>query len=405
MRDLPIGWSKPKLSDVYWFQEGPGVRNWQFKQSGVKLLNVANITTEGVLDLSKTDRHLDLAEVTQKYQHFLVDAGDLVIASSGISFDDDGFLRTRGVFIEEKHLPLCMNTSTIRFKAKEGVSDLNFFKYWLQSYEFRNQVSKFVTGTAQLNFGPSHLKKMHITLPPLGEQQRIAAVLDKADALRAKRRHALARLDALLQSTFLHLFGDPVTNPMGWEVKPISKITDVKTGSTPSRDQEGNYGGEVHWVKTTEVDWGIITNTEETVTKQGIESARLKIYPKGSVIIAMYGQGKTRGKSAVLGIDATVNQACAVLLPSDKLKTEYISILLRHSYKSLRELGRGGNQPNLNLSLVKSFEIPLPPIELQARFAETVKTIQRMQADHARHLYKLDNLFHALQQRAFKGEL
>ncbi len=88
------------LSEAYWFQEGPGVRKWQFHTNGIKLLNVANITKEGVLDLSRTDRHLSKDEVARKYNHFLLDEGDLVIASSGISFDEDAMLRTRGAFVE-----------------------------------------------------------------------------------------------------------------------------------------------------------------------------------------------------------------------------------------------------------------------------------------------------------------
>jgi len=110
------------LSEAYWFQEGPGVRKWQFTDSGIKLLNVGNIEKDGRLNLEKTDRHLSKEEVAQKYSHFLVDKGDLVIASSGISFDDDGLLRTRGAFVENHQLPLCLNTSTIRFKAVEGVA-------------------------------------------------------------------------------------------------------------------------------------------------------------------------------------------------------------------------------------------------------------------------------------------
>jgi type I restriction enzyme S subunit len=107
-------WIEADLTDAYWFQEGPGVRNWQFTTYGIKLLNVANILKTGTIDLSKTDRCLSTEEVQQKYKHFLADAGDLVIASSGISFDTDGLLRTRGAFVKANHLPLCMNTSTIR---------------------------------------------------------------------------------------------------------------------------------------------------------------------------------------------------------------------------------------------------------------------------------------------------
>ena len=124
-------WPTLPLTEAFWFQEGPGVRNWQFTTSGIKLLNVANIEKGGMLNLEKTDRHLNETEVAKKYSHFLVDAGDLVIASSGISFDDDGLLRTRGAFVRAEQLPLCLNTSTIRFKAIDGVSDLRFLRLWL----------------------------------------------------------------------------------------------------------------------------------------------------------------------------------------------------------------------------------------------------------------------------------
>lgn len=223
-----------KFAEAFWFQEGPGVRNWQFTDHGVKLLNVANILKTGVIDLSKTDRHLATEEVQARYSHFLADEGDLVIASSGITIDTDGFLRTRGAFLEKHHLPLCINTSTIRFKALEGISYLGFLKHWLQSFEFRSQITREVTGIAQKNFGPSHLKRLTVSLPPLPEQKRISAILDAADALRAKRRETLAQLDTLLQSTFLDMFGDPVTNPKGWEIRALGKICDVRDGTHDS---------------------------------------------------------------------------------------------------------------------------------------------------------------------------
>src|SRR6266481_2283472 len=137
-------WPSTPLADAYWFQEGPGVRNWQFRNDGIKLLNVANITKGGSLDLSKTTRHLSVDEVAEKYPHFLMDEGDLVIASSGISFDENGLLRTRGAFVEAKHLPLCLNTSTIRSKPTDGISSLAWLRYWIDSTEFREQITRLV---------------------------------------------------------------------------------------------------------------------------------------------------------------------------------------------------------------------------------------------------------------------
>ena len=196
----PKQWPRVGLRDAYWFQEGPGVRKWQFQEEGVKLLNVGNIEKDGSLNLDKTNRYLATAEAFGKYRHFLVDAGDLVIASSGISFDVDGLLRTRGAFVSEEHLPLCMNTSTIRFKAIEGVSDLRFLWVWLDSREFRSQITRFVTGSAQQNFGPSHLSSLLITLPPLAVQHELARRVLAVDTLRVDHRASVAELDCLFSS-------------------------------------------------------------------------------------------------------------------------------------------------------------------------------------------------------------
>ena len=218
-RTIPLG-------EAFWFQEGPGVRKWQFTTSGIKLLNVGNILLSGDLDLSKTDRCLGREEVEKRYKHFLVDEGDLVIASSGISFDDDGLLRTRGVFVQRSHLPLCLNTSTIRFKSK-GETDLHYLRFWLDSREFRSQITRRVTGSAQQNFGPSHLEDIRISLPDLSEQQRISELLEQADRLRRTRRYALELSDTFLPAAFLQLFGDPVRNTKRWPIVAVEEAGTV----------------------------------------------------------------------------------------------------------------------------------------------------------------------------------
>jgi type I restriction enzyme S subunit len=201
-----VTWNTRPLDSCYWFQEGPGVRHWQFTDRGVKLLNVGNIEKTGFLNLGKTDKYLAEQEAYGKYKHFLVDAGDLVIASSGISFDQDGMLRTRGAFVQAEHLPLCMNTSTIRFKALEGISDLRFLWVWLGSSEFRSQITRRVTGSAQQNFGPSHLKSLIITLPPLPVQERFATQVEAIGQLRSLQQIQRDDLDALFASVQYRAF-------------------------------------------------------------------------------------------------------------------------------------------------------------------------------------------------------
>ena len=247
--------------------------------------------------------------------------------------------------------------------------------------------------------------RQRLLLPPLAEQKRIAGILDAADALRAKRRESLAQLDTLLQSTFLDMFGDPVTNPMGWEETCIGDVAQMGTGSTPSRRHKHYFAGSIPWVKSTEVDWGVIGDTFEYVSSAGVKAARLKLYPRGSIVLALYGQGKTRGKCAVLGLDATINQACCVIVPRDDLSSAFLFQYLKQSYRRLRAESRGGNQENLNMGIVRSFSIPLPPLILQHRFAAIVESVEQQKASQRTHLSELDTLFASLQSRAFSGDL
>ena len=194
------------FADVFWLQEGPGVRRWQFTAEGVKLLNVGNITPDGKVDLEKTNRHISEEEAFGRYSHFLVDEGDLLMPSSGIPIDEDGLLRTRSAFASAEHLPLCMNTSTIRFKPKMDGASLLFLQGWLQSREFRTQITKRVTGSAQKNFGPSHLKQLQITLPEPSAQSEFEEKLNKIRGLRASLSPSVAETDGLIGSISHRLF-------------------------------------------------------------------------------------------------------------------------------------------------------------------------------------------------------
>ena len=231
--------------EVVWFQEGPGVRNTQYTNSGVKLLNVANLV-DGKVDLSNTDRYISEEEAYGKYKHFLVDDGDFIIASSGIKVE---YFDKKMGFISETQLPLCMNTSTIRFKVLDkSILDIRYFMYFLKTDRFKQQLAREITGSAQLNFGPSHLKKMHLPLIDLTAQRHIAAVLDKVSDLMAKRRQQLDKLDELVKSRFIEMFGDINVNDKGWTIQPLGELCTIVRGGSP-RPIEKFLGGDVPWIK------------------------------------------------------------------------------------------------------------------------------------------------------------
>lgn len=194
-------WEAQNLKDIIWFQEGPGVRKYQFTKRGVKLLNGTNIQ-QGVLDLDRTDRYISEKEAFGWYSHFLVDNGDILIACSGITvarFDE------KVTIAEKYHLPLCMNTSTMRFKMKSDSIFKGFFMHYLKSSDFKKQIGGQATGSAQLNFGPSHVEKVIMEIPTSDEQRAIAKILSDMDAEIAQLESKKEKYQAIKQGMMQEL--------------------------------------------------------------------------------------------------------------------------------------------------------------------------------------------------------
>ena len=307
--------------------------------------------------------------------------------------------------IDEASVDAILSTGFAVLRPNPQYVYSGYLRSWVASDAFQFAKDRLCTGATQKAITNAKIKTLPIPLPPLAEQKRIAGILDAADALRARRREALAQLDILLQSTFLDMFGDPVTNPKGWKVTRIGHATQMGTGSTPSRNQKNYFDGSIPWVKSMDVNWGTVTATSECLSSDGVKAARLKLYPKGSIILALYGQGKTRGKCAILGIDATINQACCALVPRDPNCTQYLFEFLKYSYHRLRGESRGGNQENLNMGIVRRFPVPFPPLDFQRRYADLAKSVEKQRTSQLAHLAELDTLMASLQSRAFDGDL
>ncbi len=195
-------WSVLPLQKVCWFQEGPGVRTHQFKTAGVKLLNGTNIAKGKVL-LETTNRYISQIEADGAYNHFLVDEGDILLATSGITIDR---LDEKVAIAKREDLPLCMNTSTVRFKVSNAKLTASYLYVFLRSNEFKNQIGQQATGSAQINFGPSHLEKIEISVPPtLIEQTAIATILSDMDTEIAALEERQTKTRALKQGMMQEL--------------------------------------------------------------------------------------------------------------------------------------------------------------------------------------------------------
>ena len=247
--------------------------------------------------------------------------------------------------------------------------------------------------------------RLEIPLPPLAEQQRIAAILDQAEVLRAKRRYALAQLDTLTQSLFLDLFGDPVNNPKGWPKQPMGKLMNIRRGSSP-RPIEPFLGGTINWIKigdATSDDDIYISHCADKIIEGGLKKT---VYLKaGSLIFANC--GVSLGFARILKIDGCIHDGWPSLadVPEDRLDKLFLLKALNAITTRFRKMAPEGTQPNLNTDLIKSFPIVLPPLPLQREFTAQVSAVERLKAAQRASLAKLDALFASLQHRAFRGEL
>lgn len=193
---IPEHWEAAPLPDVVFLQEGPGLRKWQWTESGMKVINVTNILGDGSVDTTNTSRFISTAEYEKTYRHFTVDAGDIVVASSGNTYGKVGR-------ISPKDLPLMMNTSVIRFHTSDPKRLNGDFLYaFLRSEAFRNQIESFVIGSAQPNFGPTHLKRMVMPLPPLHIQRFIAGILSSYDDLIENSRRRITILESMARTLY-----------------------------------------------------------------------------------------------------------------------------------------------------------------------------------------------------------
>ena len=364
-----------KIDEVLFFQEGPGVRNTQYTSAGVKLLNVANLV-DGKVDLSTSDRYISEEEAYGKYKHFLCDEGDFIVASSGIKVE---YIDKKMGFIEKSMLPLCMNTSTIRFKVKNlDILRIRYFMYYLKSQHFKSQLARHITGSAQLNYGPSHLKKMVMPLASLDKQDEIVEKLDRIQNAINIREQQLAKLDELVKSRFIELFGDPVENDHRWQTQPLESVCKTIVDcpySTPSYTDEdtGYMCIRTSIVKKNRIMWDEIEYIPEHEYYQRIQRKRPE---KGDVVYTREG--------AILGIAAMIDRECNVALGQRSMLLspnttmclpQFLSAAMNFESFLRKALGgvSGSASPHINVGDIKAFAIILPPIELQEQFATFVE--------------------------------
>nr|WP_315408232.1 restriction endonuclease subunit S [uncultured Prevotella sp.] len=242
-----------------------------------------------------------------------------------------------------------------------------FFYYWFLCNSFQCELGKITSKTGQTKFNKTNLKKILIPLPPLSVQKEIVRILDKFTTLEAeldcrKRQYEYYR-NQLLSFDMLNRGEQRLNNVKWMTIKKISK--NISSGGTPRSNITAYYGGDIPWLRTQEVNFSDIWDTDVKITKEGMDASSAKYIPANCVIIAMY--GATVGRVGINKIPLTTNQACAnIEVNEDIALYRYVFHYLSSQYEYIKSLG-AGSQTNINSRIIKELRIPIPPLSEQQR--------------------------------------
>jgi type I restriction enzyme, S subunit len=420
---LPQGWAEAQLGGVVYYQEGPGLRKWQFGDSGIPFLNIRTFEN-GRINRSRC-QFVKISEFGGKYEHFLLEAGDIVVSSSG----------TLGkiAVVTESDLPLMLNTSTIRFRSlSEDVLVQEFLRYFLLSSRFTEQIEASKTGSAIFNYGPSHLRGMSITLPPAPEQRRIVAkleaLLSKVDSCRKRldripallKRFRQALLAAACSGRLTADWRDSATGagvlPSDWQCVEFGAVIRHGPHNGLYKPQT-SYGTGTPIVRIDAFYDGSITNWADLkrvrLEKLEIEQFALK---DADILINRVNSPKFLGKSALVCRmpEPSVYESNMMRLRLDTSRTlpDY-AILYLQSAQGLVELRKNAkhavNQSSINQTDVRSALFALPPLPEQHEIVRRVDALftlsDQIEARHARAKVHVDKLTQSILAKAFRGEL
>ena len=372
---------------------------------GADLRALTNSAEHGVVDQREYfDR--DIATNTDNY--YIVETGDYVYNPRISSTAPVGPISKNQIGTG------VMSPLYTVFRFRSDAND--FFAHYFRSSHWHG----YLRGVS--NSGARHdrmavtnddLMQMPIATPSPREQQKIADCLGSLDDLIAAAGRKLDALRQHKQGLMQQLFPQPgETQPrlrfpefqdtQEWRVAPLGKLFETTTGGTPDRARPDYWGGEVPWVTTSIVGFNVIESTRESISSAGLSNSSAKVFPKRTVLMALYGQGKTRGKVAMLGVEAATNQACAAILPSDEVDPRFVFLNLSGRYEEIRANSNSGGQKNLSQALVRDLPFAYPKERAeQHRIAECLTALDDQIAAQARKLETLKQHKRGLLQQLF----
>jgi type I restriction enzyme S subunit len=323
----------------------------------------------------------------------------VVFAKSGMSATKGHVYRLRSHAYVVNHLAALVPSDRV---------DPGFLEHTLRVFS----PMRLIQDAAYPSIRLSDVSTMHVPLPSLTEQRRIAAILDKINELRSKRRATLAQLNNLTQSMFLDLFGDPATNPKDWPYRAIgelaSKFSDGPFGSNLKSSHYKEHGVRV--VRLQNIGAGEFVDDDKAyISEEHFSDLKKHECRPGDVLVGTLGDPNLRACIQPEWLQVALNKAdCVQIRPDEKVASAaYICALLNQpaTERMAQDLIAGQTRLRISMGRLRGLQVPVPPLNLQREFTLRIGTLEKLKAAHRASLSKLDALFASLQHRAFRGEL
>ena len=384
-------WEYKTFGEIGTFLRGKNIQKTDFVSGGLPCIHYGQIHTK--FDIS-IDYHL--SEIPQEVydKAIIASPGDVIIAIT--SEDIDGSCKSV-VWLGNYDIAVSAHAAILKHNMNG-----KFIAYYLRSNTFFTQKLKYARGFKVMEIKTKDLAKLVLPIPPKPTQLSIVSELDKLNELIQIKKAQLKDYDALAQSIFYEMFGDPVVNEKGWEVKTFGDCFSIGAGGTPSTKVKEYWdNGTIPWIGSNMCQNCIITETDgKFITEEGLNHSSTKLLSPGTVLVALV--GATIGKVGLLRIETCTNQNVAFIKvqEAETFTSEFVYYHLMGLYGEFMKIGKG-NFKMANQGFIKLLPISCPPLSLQQSFAQKIEQIEQQKAAIQKTITDLETLLAARMQHWF----
>lgn len=381
-------WTYKKLGEVVDVLNGFAFKSSNYVKDGIRVIRIANVQKGKIVDEAPAFYPLSAEPELTRY---MLHEDDILLSLTG----NVG----RVGLLPKEMLPAALNQRVACLRIKDDAILFKFLYQFLNSDYFEQKCIESARGIAQLNMSTEWLKDYPLPCPSLDEQQAIVRELDGINRLIDLQEEQLREYDRLAQSLFYSTFGDPTTNPKGWEVKKLGEVAEVVGGSTPKTSEEKNWIGTNNWISPAEIkdDDKYISSTERCISDDA--ASHLQLLPIGTVLLS---SRAPIGKLAITRIPMYCNQGFKNIVCGKTLNNEYAYWYMKFNVGRLQEMGVGATFKEVSKTIVSAFPIMLPPLALQQTFAAQIEAIEQQKALVRRSLEDTRTLLAARMQYYFE---